>query len=297
MPRPVSLHNLQEHRKRALIGWIANRMGELLRLESCASGELVYVAFAKEAYTETKEIAEDYLLYLGSCLVDWVMQERDVYLRIKEMRLPDKYHQCLLDVYEEIGEELHSCCTRKQAEFAGRDREEATWQVYRDVIHAVTQQKFLLIREDEVAAYRQGTVICEAVIKERADIPKARDSAKQYLLENGILAVHVMSHLLVISEAVTNILKHAKEGKMTIVKTDTSFNVLVEDSGPGFPLKLLPYTTLMAGYSTKKSMGQGFTLMMKIAQQVVLSTIPSVGTTLILIFSRNQGEQGEVRDS
>jgi phosphoglycerate-specific signal transduction histidine kinase len=71
--------------------------------------------------------------------------------------------------------------------------------------------------------------------------------------------------------------------------TDSTVNVLVEDIGPGFPLKLLPNTTLMAGYSTKKSLGQGFTLMMKMIEQVLLSTVPYEGSTLILIFTREEG--------
>ena len=60
-------------------------------------------------------------------------------------------------------------------------------------------------------------------------------------------------------------------------------NIIIEDTGSGFPLKTLPYTTLMAGYSTKKSLGQGFTLMMKLATQVLLKTSSS-GSTIVLIF-------------
>ncbi|WP_419879142.1 ATP-binding protein [Brevibacillus centrosporus] len=55
-----------------------------------------------------------------------------------------------------------------------------------------------------------------------------------------------MSHLLVISEAITNILKHAQEGKMSIVSTDSMIHVVVEDNGPGFPLELLPNTKLLS---------------------------------------------------
>jgi anti-sigma regulatory factor (Ser/Thr protein kinase) len=164
--------------------------------------------------------------------------------------------------------------------------------VYRDVIYAATQKKFLLIRAGDVDAYKRGNVICEAGIKERSDIPKAREAAKLSLLDNGVPAAAVMAHLLVISEAVTNILKHAKDGKLTIVKTATSLHVLAEDTGSGFPLKLLPYTTLMAGYSTKKSLGQGFTLMMKMADQVLLSTSSS-GSAVILVFHEKEGAKHE----
>jgi anti-sigma regulatory factor (Ser/Thr protein kinase) len=292
IPCPVSIRCLQEHHRRALIGWIANRMGQLLHVESCDSGTLIYISFSKEHINENKENVEEYLMYLASCLIEWLEKGQDVYLRIKEMNLSEKYHKGLLDVYEEIKEDIHRYIPQKHAKPAEQNADDAVWQVYRDVIYAVTQKKFLLIRESEVEPHRQGNVICEASIRERSDIPQARDLAKQSLLEIGIPPTTIMSHLLVISEAITNILKHAKEGKLTIVKTETSLHVLVEDRGPGFPLKILPYTTLMAGYSTKKSLGQGFTLMMKMSDQILLST-SSKGSTIILVFHEKEGVQHE----
>ncbi|WP_246310047.1 ATP-binding protein [Paenibacillus alginolyticus] len=288
-PDHVANYRLHEHHKRSLIGWIANRMGQLLHLESSESGKLIYVSFSNVHIHENKENIEEYLIYLASCLLSWLEKGQDVYLQIKESGLCKEHHQCLLHVYEEIKEDIYRYFPQKLEEPADRDKEDAIWNVYRDVIYAVTQQKFLLIRESEIDPYKQGDIMCEAAITERSDIPKARELAKQSLLDNGVPAAKVMSHILLISEAITNILKHAYKGKLTLIKGETMLHVLVEDSGPGFPLKLLPNTTLMAGYSTKKSLGQGFTLMMKIAQQVVLSTIPNVGTTLILVFAREDG--------
>lgn len=292
LPRPVTIHCLKEHHRRALIGWIANRMGQLLNVASCESGTLIYITFSKERIEQNHEIEEDCLIYLASCLFDWLEKGQDVYLRIKEMQLPDKHHKCLLDVYEEIKEDIHYCFSQKQVEPAEENLDDKVWQVYRDVIHAATHKKFLLIRESEISPYMQGNVICEAIIRERSDIPKARDLAKQKLQDIGLPPSTVMSRLLVISEAITNILKHAKEGKLTIVETESSLHVLVEDTGPGFQLKILPYTTLMAGYSTKKSLGQGFTLMMKMADQVLLST-SSNGSTIILVFHEKAGAKHE----
>lgn len=292
LPRPVSIRCLKEHHRRALIGWLANRMGQLLHVEGCELGTLIYVAFSKERIEQNNENEEDYLLYLASCLFEWLEKGQDVYLHIKEMSLMDKHHKCLFDVYEEIKEDVQQCLPRKQVETADENSDDAVWQVYRDVIQAVTQMKFLLIRESEIGQYKQGSVICEAIIQERADIPKARDLAKQNLQSIGLTPSTVMSHLLVISESITNVLKHAKDGKLTIVKIATSLHVLVEDTGPGFPVKILPYATLMAGYSTKKSLGQGFTLMMKMADQVLLST-SSKGSTIILVFHEKEGVKNE----
>ncbi|MDB5053301.1 MAG: ATP-binding protein [Bacilli bacterium] len=293
LPCPVSIHSLKEHHRRALIGWLANRMGQLLHVASCESGMLIYVSFSKECIEQNNGSEEDCLIYLASCLFEWLEKGQDVYLHIKEIQLLDKHHKCLLDVYEEIKEDIYHCFPQKQVETAEGNPDDEVWQVYRDVIHAATQKKFLLIRESGISLYKQGKVLCEATIKERSDIPKARDLAKQKLHSIGIPPSKIMSHLLIISEAITNILKHAIEGKLTIVETDSSLHVLVEDKGPGFQLKILPYTTLMAGYSTKKSLGQGFTLMMKMADQVLLST-SSKGSTIILVFNEKVGAKHEV---
>nr|WP_245247298.1 MULTISPECIES: ATP-binding protein [unclassified Paenibacillus] len=214
------------------------------------------------------------------------------------MRLPDKFHVCLLEIYEEIKQDIGRYIPEgRSPEISHVTEDDEIWQVYRDVIFAATQRKFLLIRKTEVDEYKQGSLLCRVSITERSDIPKARDLAKQNLLELGFSQSVVMSQILVISEAITNILKHAKEGIMFIVATDTEIHVLVEDKGSGFPLKLLPNTTLMAGYSTKKSLGQGFTLMMKMTDQVLLSTVPDEGSTLILVFNRKGGEQNAEKQS
>lgn len=290
-PPPVSLNSLREHHKRALVGWIANRVGQLLEIEDCKFGSLIYISFSQKDLYQNSEDEAEYLMYLAVTLFGWLQEGQDVYLHLREMQLPNKFHKCLLEVYEEIKEDISLVLPQKQILPDEQNSEDAVWQVYRDVIYAVTQKKFLLIRKSEVDHYKQGNIICEASIRERSDIPKARDVAKQSLLDIGIPSAKLMEQLLLISEAITNILKHATEGKLTIVKTETNIHVLVEDKGPGFPLKLLPNTTLMAGYSTKKSLGQGFTLMMKMAQQVLLSTIPNEGTTLILVFTGKEGGQ------
>lgn len=292
LPLPVTTESIEENQKRALIGWIAARMAHALRIDKDQSSFLIYLPFSVDPIADNTDDPAQYLLYLASCLVEWVKQGEDVYLKIRELHLPDKYHRAFLETYEQIKEDIPLYLpSRTKVEPERPSEDDVIWQVYRDVIFAATQQKFLLIRKSEVDRYREGDSICKARIVERSDIPKARDLAKLRLQESGLPNMVVMSYLLVISEAITNILKHSREGQMTIVQTDSTVNVLVEDIGPGFPLELLPKMTLMAGYSTKKSLGQGFTLMMKMTDQIVLSTVPNEGSTLILIFRREEEVQ------
>jgi anti-sigma regulatory factor (Ser/Thr protein kinase) len=223
--------------------------------------------------------------------VRWIQEKEDVYSRIREIGVQGKYHQCFLEVYEDVKEDIYFSIHPRD-ECTSLSEQEEVWQVYRDVMFAATQRKFLLIQKTEVNKYKEESILCEFTIKERPDIPKARDGAKVSLLESGFNQTEIMSFILVISEAITNILKHAEEGKMTILQRDREFYVIVEDRGPGFNLKQLPNMTLMAGYSTKKSLGQGFTLMMKMAKQVQLAT-DSEGSTIILIFENKEGDDSE----
>jgi anti-sigma regulatory factor (Ser/Thr protein kinase) len=272
---PPVEESLYDNQKRALIGWIANRLGQKLR-----------------NINETHAHVVD----LAACLVNWEEKQDDVYLRIKEMHLSDPYHRCFLEIYEEIklDIELYVPIRPKSVDLSEDDK---VWRIYRDVIYAATQGKFRLIEPSEVEPYKAGKLLGSSSITERSDIPKARELAKQIFLDIGVPQTLVMSHLLVISEAVTNILKHAKEGTMFLIDSGPAIYVIVEDKGPGFPLKMLPNLTLMAGYSTKKSMGQGFTLMMKMTEMVILSTIHGEGSTLILVFERKEEQQNRDKHS
>jgi anti-sigma regulatory factor (Ser/Thr protein kinase) len=292
-PIPVSVDDLHQNQQRAITGWIANRMGQRLQQDKSETGALIYVAFTKETFHHNKQDDGEYLIYLASCLVQWVYEHQDIYLKIRDMKLPDKYHVSFLEVYEEIKEQIGRYLPDRShaSKHSAPDKHDEVWQIYRDVIFAATQGKFLLIGKREVDGYKLGALLCESDIRERPDIPKARDLAKQALSLMGISQTVVMSRLLIISEAITNILKHAQDGKMSIYETVSTLNVVVEDRGPGFPLKLLPNTVLMAGYSTKKSLGQGFTLMLKMTEKVILSTTPGEGSTLILVFKREEGEK------
>jgi anti-sigma regulatory factor (Ser/Thr protein kinase) len=294
LPSPRTTESIHDNQTRALVGWIANRMGQKLQMDKEQAGNLIYLSLSQDSLLNLNHNDNNhYLLYLASCLVRWILDEEDVYLMIKEINFQQKSHGWyLVEIYEELKHELSRYLPKKQdQERVQHTEEDKVWQVYRDVIYAVTQRKFLLIRKNEVARYEENRLICSAVIEERPDIPKARELAKQKLNElGGISPSDMMSYLLVISEAITNILKHAQKGEMKIFVNDTKVHVLVEDKGPGFPLKLLPNTTLLAGYSTKKSLGQGFTLMMKMTELVLLSTIPGEGSTLILVLNRKEEE-------
>jgi anti-sigma regulatory factor (Ser/Thr protein kinase) len=282
-----------EAQRRSLIGVVACRMAISLQIDKIIQDSLMNLALTTEKLVGNKDDEPHYLLFLASHLVTWIKENEDVYFRVRELGMSGKYYEVFLSVHENIKDELHSIfhpmSLNGRASLSSQDE---VWQVYRDVIFAATQRKFLLVENNDVGKYKEGQLLCEVAIKERPDIPRARDTAKTRLLENEMNQTQVMSILLVISEAITNILKHAEEGKMTIALKDHRIYIVVEDKGPGFDLKLLPNMTLLSGYSTKKSLGQGFTLMMKLAEQVLLAT-NSQGSAIILVFEIKEGAANE----
>jgi hypothetical protein len=58
----------------------------------------------------------------------------------------------------------------------------------------------------------------------------------------------------------------------------------VTDSGPGISALILPHATLQRGYSTKVSLGLGYSIILEVADKVLLATGPD-GTSVVLIKS------------
>ncbi|WP_102345140.1 ATP-binding protein [Bacillus sp. Marseille-P3661] len=285
LPQLAELNSFKEVQKRALIGWIVYRMAEVSELNSEQRNALFYQAFTITSFEDIMDETTRNLFHVASLAVEWLQSNALIEEEMKGLNLSKLHNDALSRVLSEV----HSETILNRNEI---DESKKVWEVYRDVIYAATQGGFLLIEKDKVEHYMQGELLCETLIQERADIPKARNLAKSAFEVAGLKVSKMMSYNLIVSEAVTNILKHAEHGKMFIYKDQDVFRVIVEDKGPGFSLKLLPKTTLMAGFSTKESLGQGFTLMMKIVNQVVLET-SSNGSTLILILDRAGDERND----
>ncbi|TDA65539.1 MAG: ATP-binding protein [Clostridia bacterium] len=95
--------------------------------------------------------------------------------------------------------------------------------------------------------------------------------------------------LVCLSEALTNVVKHAQNGKWAALQVPSGLRLAVEDTGPGIKLAELPKATLMQHYSTKKSLGSGFTLMLYYSDRIYLATGQG-GTSLILEFTEGTRE-------
>jgi anti-sigma regulatory factor (Ser/Thr protein kinase) len=279
-------------------GYLARKIGQYLDWSKEEIEKLFNLSLSKQSFLKANsENRYEHILYLSDQLLKWNEEQSGITQKIEGLDVRSDLKNALLKAYDIHKKDVFlSSASAEQEQVASIEQKEfSEWEVYRDIIYAATQGKFLLINEKEISKYKTGIVLCEGEIRERSDIPLCRNNAKVSLEEYSFNKTKVMSWILVLSEAITNTIKHAELGKMTLVESveEEEIRFVIEDNGPGFPLKDLPKNTLLAGYSTKNSMGQGFTLMMKIAKQVILYTSPR-GSTIILTFDSTKEVGGSL---
>lgn len=156
-------------------------------------------------------------------------------------------------------------------------------QFYRDIVYAVTNGKLNLCEPSEIEERWPGSM-AEQAVETEGDIKAVRDLIQQIGQRAGMTGGRIEDLCLCASEAATNALKHAGSGRVWLDYDETLVRVRVMDAGTGIDPLQLPRATLMRGYSTRASMGLGFTLMHELADRIYLHTGPQ-GTTLILEMS------------
>lgn len=293
LPSDFSYDELDFSTKR---GFLAIKLSQYLNFPKEKSDFLFYQSFCSSSFLDfVEENDENFLLYLSEQMLIWNDNNQDIPNEIKNTNMRNDIQNAMLKAYQIYQKNLFLQTSFNEV---SETKEDTEWKIYRDVISAATQGQFLLISDEEIDQYKSGVVFCEGEIKNRSDIPLCRNNAKANLEKMGIDKSKMMNWLLVLSEAITNTIKHGEEGKMTLIDDEKNNEVrfVIEDKGPGFSLKDLPNMTLLSGYSTKRSMGQGFTLMMKMAQRVLLSN-STEGATIILIFESSKNEMRDLNET
>lgn len=165
-------------------------------------------------------------------------------------------------------------------------------EAFREAIRAVTGGRLLLVSPAEMETLAtEGTVLAEGTVQEAKDIASARHALAP--LVSPLVGRRLYALLLCLSEALTNSLKHAGQGDFKLKAQEKLLRLFVSDRGPGIRLTNLPRAALMPHYSTKNSLGSGFTLMLYYCDRLYLKTEAS-GTTIALEFDteKNPAEIG-----
>ena len=187
----------------------------------------------------------------------------------------------------------------REAVTARQEVEERQGTFFRDVVAAVTHGRLVIVGREEMkreiaasaraaAAAGQASDVRPIPITGTEDIGKVRRAARERACALGFCDERVSALELCIGEATTNALKHGGGGYTRLLPALSSgfpglpgLRVLVGDRGPGMSTILLPHLALWRGYSTQNSMGMGFSMMLDLADRVLLCT--DAAGTLVLI--------------
>lgn len=147
---------------------------------------------------------------------------------------------------------------------------------YREVLRSVTGGRFHLV--DREAIPTEGAEVLDRAL-EADGYAVVRDELRAQAGAMGLTEEQTADLLVVFGEAASNAIKHGVEGRCQVFVAQDRVRVRVSDRGPGILLERLPATLFESGYSTRVSLGMGFTLMLQMADAVWLATSPG-GTVL-----------------
>ncbi|MGX6443728.1 HD domain-containing phosphohydrolase [Neobacillus sp. K501] len=157
---------------------------------------------------------------------------------------------------------------------------------YVEVINTLSEGKVKLHASKSSLVDQLGEKIAEMAINGNADVPKSRvlavDILKQYPTVFNLMQIQIA-----VSEAATNIVKHATGGNLSIYLHEERIQFFISDKGSGIPLHEIPKTILVSGYSSKKSLGQGFKMMATLSDGVQVHT-SSEGTYILIDYKRKE---------
>lgn len=158
--------------------------------------------------------------------------------------------------------------------------------VYRDVILAVTRNKlFLVLSEDELPVPKGVLPAVSQKIDNIDDLAYAKDISEKYFVQANFSPSKIFDIVVSVSEAVSNVLKHAESGTLSIYEHSDKYFVSVADKGSGIKLADIP-KSVQRGHSSKSSLGMGFSIILELMDLTYLFTNTS-GTTLIMQISKD----------
>ncbi len=193
-------------------------------------------------------------------------------------------------VEREVAERRERAERRKTAEDLRRRKEEelrlrqeseaASKRFLRDTVYAVTDGRLSLISYEEAASLLPTS--CQTIeLHSPHELSTVRAQVAEAAAETGMDEDRVQALVGAVGEASANALKHAQGGTIAICRMADKIRVGIGDSGPGIESLILPTATLMTRFSTKRSMGFGFALMLTSVDAVFLAT-GREGTCIIL---------------
>lgn len=216
-----------------------------------------------------------------SQVFEWVHKRKDGTLVDCEVSLTtykvhgETYVQAIVrDVTERKRAEEHRRALEKQLDEQKR-------QFYRDTILSVTGGKLNICEAPQIRPYISKAEL-KIHVRGAHEVAQARREVEAFCRERGLEGDRLDSFMIGVGEALTNAVKHASGGRIYAGVKNGSIWVGISDRGPGIGSLILPRAVLLRGFSTKPSLGLGYTIMLEVADEVLLKT-GDRGTTVILV--------------
>lgn len=146
-----------------------------------------------------------------------------------------------------------------------------------ELIRAITQGRFCLVDPQEIPL--TGECVFETPLTGEESYRMLRERIREAGAHVGMSDADAQDLVLAAGEAATNAVKHGIRPEAAVFASAERVRVRVRDHGPGIRPENLPATLFRAGFSTKVSLGMGYTIMLQLADQLWLSTGPE-GTIL-----------------
>jgi len=178
---------------------------------------------------------------------------------------------------------------RKQAEESLKLKDFQIRKAYVDVLSAVTGGKLVILTKEELKEDLGKPISDTFSINSYKELADSRENLLKALNELPFLKKPDRG-VLAADEALTNAVKHTGSGTFQVFKKDKIAQILISDSGSGIDFSTLPKATLLAGYSTRQTLGAGFSVMLELSNRVLLATDPG-GTQIVLEIGAEEKEK------
>lgn len=141
-----------------------------------------------------------------------------------------------------------------------------------EVLRCVTGDKLRLVEHAGIPS--EGSLAARISLTEPRGYARMRSVLADAAGDMGMHPELVGDLVLAAGEAATNTIKHGVNGCVEIRCLPDRLAVDVRDEGPGIQPRDLPQVLFQAGFSTKVSLGMGYSLMLELADRIWLATGP-----------------------
>lgn len=149
----------------------------------------------------------------------------------------------------------------------------------REVLASVTGGKFRLVDREEIPDL--GSLLVAGHLGDAQAFQRLRDEVRQAAHHAGMSDERCDEFIMAVGEAAGNAIKHAGGGQTQVRLGGDRLVVRIVDEGSGIHCEDLPSAILKAGYSTKVSLGLGYSMMLELVDAIWLATGPE-GTVVQL---------------